>query len=602
MKKTFAILIAVMILLSVMPISVFAEELLLETLEGPYRDNIHRENISMVEAASTEGNPVTAELKEYIHEQISQCAESIDISKFNIYKSEENINDLIFDAYYETPEFFHIYGLSYSVYSSGKIASLMFKYRMTEEEYYPALDEMNRVTAKLTADITKTNSLTEVEKALILHDRLALWTEYDIDVNSKETPQEKIIYTAYGILVNQLGVCQGYALAYDYLLQQVGIESKYCVSSALNHAWNIVTIDGIEYHVDVTHDDPIYDVPGRVYHTNFLRSTDGIKSTSHDATDFISTPNDTRYDSYYWQNINSAFQYANNHIYYIDNSKSTLYKITNGQSNALLSLETQWFIPDMPGYYYGNNSKLVSDGVNLYYSNSTKVHKYNTSSGTTSVIWDLGSQTNKIYGLKLENCKLYCTLFGSPNFESTTVAENTIQTICHCYGEKWIIEKFATSESNGTTYKECVGCGERQTGTTTTNANEILLATDVTTNGTSTTIFTEQLLTDNATNLIKTTLKSSIPSFSRGNTNFYGTGSQITVNLSADEEVTLTIIVNGDLNGDSVCDVLDAQLTALYSNGLKTPSESEIYAANGSESTSIDATSYQAVVNKMMAQ
>ncbi len=591
MKKMISLVICILLIMSVMPMSVYAEELLLKEATAPIY-------MTSPEAYNVEEPIISDELKSYIYEQLSQCATEIDIEKYNIHK-DKGIDALTYDFYYETPEFFHISKISYSYYSSGKIAILYPEYRMSKSEYTVALKEMNDITTKLSFDIKSNNSLSQAEKALILHDRLALWAEYDIDVNSKETPQEKIIYTAYGILVNRLGVCMGYALAYDYLLKQVGIESIYCSSASLVHAWNIVVIDGVEYHVDVTHDDPIYDVPGRVHHTNFLRSTDGLLSTdSHTATDYISTPTDTRYDDYYWQNVKTAFQYANNHIYYIDNSKSTLYKITNGQSNAILSLETQWFIPDMPGYYYSNNSKLVSDGVDLYYSNSTKVHKYDTSSGTTSVIWDLSSQTNKIYGLKLENCKLYCTLFGSPNFESTTVAENTIQTICHSYGEKWIIEKFATSNSNGTTYKECVGCGEILQGTTSTKASVISLSSDVTLDSSTATLFTKDHLIDNISSLLYNSHESVSPSHTALGKSFYGTGSEIVVKTGASETVKLTVIVDGDLNGDSVCDVLDAQLTARYLNNHDTPTETEIYAANGYVSDRIDIMSYQLLVNK----
>ena len=53
--------------------------------------------------------------------------------------------------------------------------------------------------------------------------------------------------------------------------------------------WNIVEIDGKYYHVDVTWDDPTWDVPGLVLHENFLCSTQEIVN-SHETTDFL--PND----------------------------------------------------------------------------------------------------------------------------------------------------------------------------------------------------------------------------------------------------------------------------------------------------------------------
>ena len=63
----------------------------------------------------------------------------------------------------------------------------------------------------------------------------------------------------------------------------------------------------------------------------------------------------------------------------------------------------------------------------------------------------------------------------------------------------------------------------------------------------------------------------------------------------------LTVIVKGDLNGDSVCDVLDASQTEKYANGTETPTENEIYAANCEVADGIDANTYQSVVNTALS-
>ena len=105
--------------------------------------------------------------------------------------------------------------------------------------------------------------LTDLQKALVLHDRLAAWARYDYDKQQADTcPNES--YSVVGILWNQVGVCQGYAETYAYLLDRCGIENRFAQSFALDHIWNIVTIGGIEYYVDVTWDDPAaYDLYGR---------------------------------------------------------------------------------------------------------------------------------------------------------------------------------------------------------------------------------------------------------------------------------------------------------------------------------------------------
>ncbi len=81
----------------------------------------------------------------------------------------------------------------------------------------------------------------------------------------------------------------------------------------------------------------------------------------------------------------------------------------------------------------------------------------------------------------------------------------------------------------------------------------------------------------------------------------YGTGSAVSV-FAGDEYLgDYVVIVEGDVNGDSVCDVLDMYETMKISNGKTVPTQEQIYAANGEISDIIDAMSYQNVVNKALS-
>ena len=90
-------------------------------------------------------------------------------------------------------------------------------------------------------------------------------------------------------------------------------------------------------------------------------------------------------------------------------------------------------------------------------------------------------------------------------------------------------------------------------------------------------------------------------SYVYGNLELYGTGTVITVFYGNDYIGDFTLIVEGDLNGDSVVDVLDAAAAQLYSAGFHEPTENEILAANGCISDVIDVNSYQNVVNTCLA-
>ena len=74
--------------------------------------------------------------------------------------------------------------------------------------------------------------------------------------NIKNSYKEK--FNAYNALVEGCCVCQGYSLAYKYLIDKLNkdFNCEIITSKVNNHAWNMVTLDGKKYYVDVTWDDP----------------------------------------------------------------------------------------------------------------------------------------------------------------------------------------------------------------------------------------------------------------------------------------------------------------------------------------------------------
>ena len=596
MKKAFSVLITVLILVCSLPISAFAEEILLEEVVAPEYD--------ASSSTSTLSSIDEEALSKYLLEKTKSCVASIDVSAYGLKTTDVDLISKV--LYIETPEAFHVRGFSYGYYSNGLIAYVKPTYIFTAAEYPTKLKELQTAANKLLSGVKGNNNLSDAGKLLILHDRLAIWTQYDIDSSSGESQ-----YTAYGALVSRDAVCMGYALAYDYLLEQIGIDNYFCESDALNHAWNIVKVNGKWYHVDVTHDDPTYDQTGRVRHINFLRSTEGIKSTSHNATDFDTTPTDTTYDSYYWQNSETAFQLIDNDIYYLDKSSASIKKLTNisGSGTTVVSgLDTKWYVSGSSGSYYaGPYSKLSSDGVCLYYNSPTKVYKYDITTGTTSVVWDLSANGNKIYGFKWEDCKLYCVLNDSPNFTSTTEKNNLITSTYHkaSGSSEWIIDKFATATTSGTKHRECSGCGARETATTTTTGAACVTAQSGNTiDYTNKIIISDTTLCNNILGLVNkaSTVKFTAEemSYVQNNTKYIGTGTKCLLNTGT-ETAYFTVVIDGDLNGDSVCDVLDASLAAKYANYLDTPTDIEVCAATGEMGDYISPTDYQNLVNKAVS-
>jgi hypothetical protein len=98
---------------------------------------------------------------------------------------------------------------------------------------------------------------TSYGKALYLHDWLISHADYD-DTFTEYLPD--------GVLLKGSGTCQSYAMAYQMLLYEAGVESIFVSGQADGepHAWNMVKILGCWYHVDVTWDEQA-DMPDRMY-------------------------------------------------------------------------------------------------------------------------------------------------------------------------------------------------------------------------------------------------------------------------------------------------------------------------------------------------
>ncbi len=133
------------------------------------------------------------------------------------------------------------------------------------EEQQQLKQEVQRIAGLLDEDAS------DLQKVKTVHDVLVRNTVYD-DVNYRNGTLPKVSYTAYGALVRKTAVCQGYSLAFEMLMEEIGIPCVTVVSDELKHAWNMVQMDGEWYHVDVTRDDPIPDMKDYVTYEYFLLS------------------------------------------------------------------------------------------------------------------------------------------------------------------------------------------------------------------------------------------------------------------------------------------------------------------------------------------
>lgn len=145
------------------------------------------------------------------------------------------------------PEMFWLEtGYSSKYLTNGQCVEIDLKYNSTADDLESAKQRFDAAAQNLITGAASLDSNYEKEK--YVHDALASAVTYDLTADMNQS--------AYSALVNGKSVCAGYARAYQYLLQQLGIPCYYCTGySGGYHAWNIVKLEDGYYNVDVTWDD-----------------------------------------------------------------------------------------------------------------------------------------------------------------------------------------------------------------------------------------------------------------------------------------------------------------------------------------------------------
>lgn len=165
---------------------------------------------------------------------------------------------------------------SWTVYSSGKVE---VSYNYTPGATQFRIKEADKKADAIIKKVIKP-TYTDFEKVKALHDYLVLNTQYDYKNYLKKTVPANS-YNAYGALVKNVAVCDGYTRAMILLLDKVGIENHYVTGKVKggNHSWNMVKIDGKYYHLDATWNDPVPNQPNRVFYNYFLVNDSKMKKT-----------------------------------------------------------------------------------------------------------------------------------------------------------------------------------------------------------------------------------------------------------------------------------------------------------------------------------
>jgi hypothetical protein len=234
-------------------------------------------------------------------------------------------------------------------------------------------DEKLKQTFEKAKEIVETiikPGMSELEKTLAVHDYLLKNATYDnetYDALKNNFVINLDSHSAYSILVNGKGVCDGYAYALKLLLGISGVESHLISGSSLQepeekdknlrpiyHAWNSVKIDGSYYNMDITWDDGIYDQTGMMSY-RYFNISDELMEEDHkwDKNSFLNSK-DKKYDYFY--NMIHAYRDNNYIVYSNEAKKNRLYKINiDGSGVKELNKDTSLFMIARDGWAYYSN-------------------------------------------------------------------------------------------------------------------------------------------------------------------------------------------------------------------------------------------------------
>ena len=365
-----------------------------------------------------------AEVLDRVVQAIRDWKTEVDLSGFSL-SSREAMD--ILQQLYDEPDLF--YFSSFTVWSTnGKVTKAELKYR---EEFSPA-DTAVYEEAVRKALPSVLPGMSDLQKALVLHDYLCVHTAYDLDhYAAGNVPGAS--YTAYGALVQGLAVCQGYSMAYAALLRRCGVSAEYVSSARMGHGWVLVQLDGSWYHVDVTWDDPVQDLPGRAMHGYFLLSDGAVADGEHRHRGWESarTCTDTRYDAgMFWQTQDQPICFTDADTCWLLQAEGSGRDLRislmrrdwkTGQASSVYTFRDYWRVWGGGGAWW--TSAYAGLGLwdgRLFFNDSLHIYAYDPADGTCETVFTYEGGEGYVYGLSAADEGIRWVLNKDPNREGET--------------------------------------------------------------------------------------------------------------------------------------------------------------------------------------
>lgn len=360
---------------------------------SPYRDTIRNYDGAFVK----------------IYEAMVSGAEFADLSPYKIDTAE--VVQIYTDVLMSSPELFYAANtVTYFYNQRGYVTKVEFTYTMDAEEREVASRMYEQEVDYIVSLVDP--ALSEAEKALFVHDYLIASYSYD---------EEESNFDALSLFRERSGVCQAYSLAYMAVLRELDMDVVMVTSDEMNHAWNLVEIDGSWYHVDLSFDDPAPDRMGRVLHENFLLDDEGIKNTR---TPHYGWGSSVRclaksWRSHIWHGVTSRMICLDRQWYYIDPETSSLAvsAFDGSMRSDVYRFRERWAASAFgDSYYVGVFSGLSECLGYLFVNTPYDIIIYSPDTGEANVYLENHSE-QKLFGSTIYKYSLEYYMADSPDGE-----------------------------------------------------------------------------------------------------------------------------------------------------------------------------------------
>ena len=247
------------------------------TLEnGPMEGTGEKQNSSSLDSPVNTGEDYTfdttiypyrtllSEEEQAVYNQIYANAVAYNTEIFTLVNelTESELSETINSVFNDHPELFWLNtSYKYGYNKSNAVVQVQLSFGISSDQLETAQTQFNSVVDSIATAASAYS--TDIEKELYIHDAICELTTYDTNADLNQS--------AYSALINGSTVCAGYARAFQLICQETGLTCYYLTGTASggDHAWNIISVDGDFYNVDLTWDDSISESYGSSVYTYF---------------------------------------------------------------------------------------------------------------------------------------------------------------------------------------------------------------------------------------------------------------------------------------------------------------------------------------------